>query len=104
MEEYGDDLVRLAACPATLLREFSLCTAGQASNGTLFNRLLTYPPRAVPQIPTPYCFIYTSTGEKWYICSFNAQPEAPAFFAVGPERAGASGWALNESISTGSGI
>jgi hypothetical protein len=38
-----------------------------------------------------------------HICSFNAQPEALAFFAIGPEQAGAFGWALNESISTGSG-
>ena len=48
--------------------------------------------------------VYTSTGEEWHICSFNAQPEAPAFFAAGPGQAGASGWALNESFSTGSGI
>ena len=36
--------------------------------------------------------------------AFNAQPEAPAFFVATPEQAGASGWALNESLSTGSGI
>ena len=60
------------------------------------------PNAAVTRIVSPSD--YTPTGEQWYICSFNAQPEAPAFFAVGPERAGASGWALNESISTGSGI
>ena len=47
---------------------------------------------------------YTPTGEEWHICSFNAQPEAPAFFVAGPGQAGASGWALNESFSTGSGI
>ena len=47
---------------------------------------------------------YTSTGEEWHICSFNAQPEAPAFFVATPEQASASGWALNESLSTGSGI
>jgi hypothetical protein len=32
------------------------------------------------------------------------QPETPVFFAVGPHQAGAFGWALNESISTGGGI
>ena len=47
---------------------------------------------------------YTSTGEEWQICSFNAQPEAPAFFLARKGQAGASGWALNESLSTGSGI
>ena len=46
----------------------------------------------------------TSTGEEWHICSFNAKPEAPAFFLARQGQAGASGWALNESLSTGSGI
>ena len=54
--------------------------------------------------PATTRLVYTSTGEEWHICSFNAQPEAPAFFAAGPGQAGASGWALNESFSTGSGI
>ena len=30
--------------------------------------------------------------------SFNAQPEAPAFFVPRPAQAGASGWALNEQM------
>ena len=30
--------------------------------------------------------------------SFNAQPEAPAFFVAVPRQAGASGWALNEEM------
>ena len=47
---------------------------------------------------------YTATGEEWHICSFNAQPEAPARFGSAAKNAGASGWALNESISAGSGI
>ena len=47
---------------------------------------------------------YTYTSEEWHTCSFNAQPEAPAFFVPRPAEAGASGWALNESFSTGNGI
>jgi hypothetical protein len=30
--------------------------------------------------------------------SFNAQPQTPAIFVVGPGRAGACGWALNEGM------
>jgi hypothetical protein len=37
-----------------------------------------------------------------HICSFNAQPETPDFVAVGPEPAGAFGWALNPDYSYGS--
>ena len=47
---------------------------------------------------------YTATGEEWHNSLFNAQPQAPAYFVAGPGQAGACGWALNESISTGSGI
>jgi hypothetical protein len=47
---------------------------------------------------------YAYTHKEWHICSFNAQPKAPAFFGTGPEQAGAFGWALNESISTESRI
>ena len=48
--------------------------------------------------------IYTAPGEEWPISSFNAQPEAPACLGTATQRAGASGWALNESLLTGSGI
>ena len=47
---------------------------------------------------------YTVTVEEWHNSSFNAQPQAPAYFGAGPGQAGACGWALNESFSTGSGI
>ena len=48
----------------------------------------------------PRQVVYTATGEAWHISSFNAQPEAPACPCPATRKAGASGWALNESIST----
>jgi hypothetical protein len=41
---------------------------------------------------------YTATGVDWHIPSFNAQPQAPAIFVVGPGRAGTSGGAVNAGM------
>ncbi len=40
---------------------------------------------------------------EWDACLFDTQRETPAFFGLVEKKAGAFGWALNESLSTGSG-